>query len=1045
MDRLNSFTSFTSLKETVLAKAPSLATIKTTLTAVVRFRGNTEAPPLRKTPEPESQPKLKPPPHKHPIVTPFEQLRSPSSGNGWFGTEPGIDDRALTLQRGLALISERGVAEPALSNIKKAAVEIFNNAQHNTEPPKDREPAADAAKQLPPAQEVFDELLQRKQNTVGHTNNGLSRMTSAFMDLIWLNTFKPDSTGAQMNSISPTFDLFPLYGPETSTIDIRLKDGYGRLAPDCFYDDRLFFMSDATSVLLILLNRNHNFIAQQLLNHPRSSWVTPNDVFDMDSGIIKPDWEKQDEEIFRMARLINCAQFRNIVSEDFLKLLSGLASVGPGLNLGKQITTYDHSREYQSTPETSCLYDWHALTSEEDLLRLKADIKRVFGQDNNVPQDLSVVPDVISKASMTSRTLRNHARLQRGTDNKFVDTELADILRNAISSSAMPSASGVPQYLRNVAIDKIQRARKASSHTLNEYRKALGLKVYKDFKDWNSDPTVCEAAKKLYTTIDNLELYVGLQAEQAVPDSGLQFGYTKTFALLADVVSKISNDPISRQVKDLPQWTSDMCDPEASLGNGAFGAWLPIIIQRSLPESFPYNNTYGLFPLATPEYVQTSFKKLESQLKTPKAIYTTSDEDVRKFSISRYSTTLPAGSSTVHTLITREAISHVLNDPKKFPTPYGESLKAITNGYGYLLGFDDPNMHDRDLMLTLYSLMPDRSVLNRYRSQFSQMVKQRLKAKSKQASNTNAVDIVNDVINPVCIKWVCKTLCAYEIPEAQESKMHEGLGDLYAFIFRNVHTDKAWKLRESAKRVSEILKSHIREKLPPPPKSHLRDLSESSYYMGSFQSLVPYLKRVSMEFFSKGLHLRLADPPTFLDRIVLANSGLPLDDETYRQLAKQYNIQKIQRNVELNNVDITRIAANIIGLAVVVSINYARSCAEAVDFYLDPARSQEREQLIKLAKKPRSAKNDELIMGYIREAQRIDQPLGIWRIVAEDTVIPSGDGDEVKFVAGDRIYADLREMHCKPATIDPQRRTPTVQGMGFHKCPGITFVEQVRG
>lgn len=41
--------------------------------------------------------------------------------------------------------------------------------------------------------------------------------------------------------------------------------------------------------------------------------------------------------------------------------------------------------------------------------------------------------------------------------------------------------------------------------------------AYKSFKEWNPRPDIAEAAEKLYGDIDHLELYVGLQAEDAKP------------------------------------------------------------------------------------------------------------------------------------------------------------------------------------------------------------------------------------------------------------------------------------------------------------------------------------------------------------------------------------------------------------------------------------------------------------------------------------------------------------------------------------------------
>ena len=41
--------------------------------------------------------------------------------------------------------------------------------------------------------------------------------------------------------------------------------------------------------------------------------------------------------------------------------------------------------------------------------------------------------------------------------------------------------------------------------------------AFTSFLEWNSDPEIADAAEKLYANIENLELYVGLQAEEAKP------------------------------------------------------------------------------------------------------------------------------------------------------------------------------------------------------------------------------------------------------------------------------------------------------------------------------------------------------------------------------------------------------------------------------------------------------------------------------------------------------------------------------------------------
>lgn len=69
--------------------------------------------------------------------------------------------------------------------------------------------------------------------------------------------------------------------------------------------------------------------------------------------------------------------------------------------------------------------------------------------------------------------------------------------------------------------------------------------AYASFSEWNNNPEISRAAERLYRNIDRLELYVGLQAEQAKdpgPGSGLCPGYTTSRAILADAVCLTRGD-----------------------------------------------------------------------------------------------------------------------------------------------------------------------------------------------------------------------------------------------------------------------------------------------------------------------------------------------------------------------------------------------------------------------------------------------------------------------------------------------------------------------
>lgn len=111
------------------------------------------------------------------------------------------------------------------------------------------------------------------------------------------------------------------------------------------------------------------------------------------------------------------------------------------------------------------------------------------------------------------------------TTQRYPDAVLANALQNATATPAAAfKARGVPHVLRVIEILGIEQARKWGCCSLNDFRRFLGLKPYSTFEEWNPDPKIADAARKLYRDPNNLELYVGLVAEQAKdvgPGAGL--------------------------------------------------------------------------------------------------------------------------------------------------------------------------------------------------------------------------------------------------------------------------------------------------------------------------------------------------------------------------------------------------------------------------------------------------------------------------------------------------------------------------------------------
>jgi linoleate 10R-lipoxygenase len=131
-------------------------------------------------------------------------------------------------------------------------------------------------------------------------------MTFAFASLVTHSLFRTDSENWGKNNASSYLDLSPLYGSDQKEQDaVRVKDGRGLLHPDVFSESRLVFLPPASGALLVIWNRNHNYIAQNLLKiNEQKKWSDPP---------TEKNRLVQDEEIFQTARLINCASFMSVI------------------------------------------------------------------------------------------------------------------------------------------------------------------------------------------------------------------------------------------------------------------------------------------------------------------------------------------------------------------------------------------------------------------------------------------------------------------------------------------------------------------------------------------------------------------------------------------------------------------------------------------------------------------------------------------------------------------------------------------------------------
>ena len=139
-------------------------------------------------------------------------------------------------------------------------------------------------------------------------------------------------------------------------------------------------------------------------------------------------------------------------------------------------------------------------------------------------------------------------------------------------------------------------------------------------------------AKRLYCNIDNIELYVGLQAEEAKPVvdgaglclgtfrspiyfSGLSFlflaGYTISCAILSDAIALTRGDQYftaDYTPFNLTAW--GFADSQHDVNSPGSESILGRLLLRGLPGEFTGNSTYTWLPLQTPESMKVFLGKL---------------------------------------------------------------------------------------------------------------------------------------------------------------------------------------------------------------------------------------------------------------------------------------------------------------------------------------------------------------------------------------------------------------------------------------------------
>ncbi|KAG5723914.1 Psi-producing oxygenase C [Termitomyces sp. T112] len=846
---------------------------------------------------------------------------------------------------------------------------------------------------LPDPGLVFDTILMRHGTQI-HPG-GMSSLIFAFASIVTHSLFRTDPKNIYINNASSYLDLSPLYGDNQAAQD-KVRDkvsGRGLLFPDTFSEDRLLFLPPATSVLLVIFSRNHNYIARRILKiNEHRRWYDPPPTDPANLAL-------QDEEIFQTARLINCGHFMSAIMGDYVTGFLGMSEgsywdMKPFDIIQTDDMKVDRGLGNHVSVEFNILYRWHATLSDKDLKWTEDVFREVFADkpfEELSLKDLGLVASLFDNIA-SNPAERTFAGLMRSPDGTFSDDDLAEILYMATENPAGAfRGRGTPTVLRLVEIMGIEQSRAWGVCTMNEFRKFLGLREFETFEEWNPDPEIASAARRLYGHIDNLELYTGLQAESIMPladASRFACGYTTTRAVLGDAIALVRGDRFNTSdftPANLTTW--GFYDCQRDMNNGGMGGQIPKLLLRHLPRHFTWNSVYSLYPFFTPQKMKDSLTRRKID---------------RKYTFDRPKT-LPA----TKILSTFAGIKAVFNDPSRFKVIYERK------GHGSALMFDEVSEHATDK--AAHTLFPDKDSLDQHVAAFSASIVARIKEKSWKYFNVsgNHIDVVKDVINPVSAHFSADKMTGIDLKTREnpsglftENEYFDLLTVLYTWTFLTLDDlENRFSLQEAADQAAVMIggltaKSII--EISPSTSPNL--LGQIGAHLSSF--FWPRIKKPCYPFLSN-----------------LAATGRPIDE----------------------------LIGNILGVAVGACVNYAHAAVNVIDFYLDDARVEERKAITKLVA-TKSPQNDALLLGYVCEAMRLQpQYPGLWREATENTVIDQGSGlPPVELKAGDRIWASFRNAHLNPLEFpEPTKVNPTrplasynLQGVGFHRCPGETYTRK---
>lgn len=653
---------------------------------------------------------------------------------------------------------------------------------------------------LPDPGLIFDAVFARE--TYREHPNKVSSVLYYWASLIIHDLFQTDHSDFNMSLTSSYLDLSTLYGDVQADQDMMRTFKDGMLKPDCYAEQRVAGMPPGCGLILIMFNRFHNYVAEQLAAiNENGRFTKPKD----DAPAEK--WKKYDNDLFQTARLVTCGLYMNITLGDYLRTIVNLNrsnttwSLDPRQEMGKTVMGQEappRGGGNQVSCEFNLVYRWHSAISAKDEKWTEGIYKMLFGK----PSSEVSMPELLRGLHKWEQSMhpdpfkRNYSNLKRGPDGKFSDDELVTIWADSVEDVAGASgANHVPKALRAVEILGMQQARAWDCASLNEFRKFFGLKPHETFEDINDDPKVANALRHLYEHPDFVELYPGLVTEKMkepmVPGVGICPTYTTSRAILSDAVTLVRSDRFyttDYHPKNLTNWGYTTVQYDLNIEQGCVFYKL---ILRAFPNHFKPDSIYVHQPMTVPSENRKIMKTLGRELD--------------------YSYDRPSRIPARIDLTSFTAAKYMLERPQEFNVTWGSATGEVMGraGLNFMLSGDQP-LHTKQRQIMAKALYKDKWH-QEIKAFYENVTLQLLHDYSAKLGSVNQVDITRDVGNLAHVHFASSI---FQLPLKTKDNLkgiyseHE-LWMVMCVIFTKIFFDldpaKSWPLTIAGRTVGQQL------------------------------------------------------------------------------------------------------------------------------------------------------------------------------------------------------------------------------------------------